>query len=105
MHPQDVATGSIEPGKKYDLVPWPDAIERVEDAGLENEPGRRGALVTLIWGQIEIGQGRFDSSKWSQLELWLVHARHSLPSRNTRIGPRRLAVGACEHDEVAVRIT
>jgi hypothetical protein len=55
MHPQDIATGSIEPGEKYDLVPWLDAIKRVEDVGLEDEPRRRGALVTLIWGQIEIG--------------------------------------------------
>jgi hypothetical protein len=62
MHPEDVATGSIEPGEKYDVVPWPDAIERVEDVGLEDEPGRRRALITLIWGQIEVGQGRFDPS-------------------------------------------
>jgi hypothetical protein len=46
MHPQDVATGSIEPGEKHDLVPWPDAIKRVEDVGLADEPRRRGALVT-----------------------------------------------------------
>jgi len=72
MHPQDVTPGSIEPGEKYDLVPWLDAIERVEDVGLEDEPGRWGALVTLIWRQIEIGQGRFHPSNWGQLELWLL---------------------------------
>jgi hypothetical protein len=50
MHPQDVARGSIKPREKYDLVVWPDSIKRVEDVGLEDEPGRRGALITLIWG-------------------------------------------------------
>ena len=67
MHPQHVATRAVQPGEDDQLVAGPNAVETLRHLGPEHEPRVRGALVALLGGRGQVGEGRFDGPDRDQL--------------------------------------
>ena len=60
MHDEDLAVGAVEPGEDQQVIPGLDAVQRVEDVLVEDEPGVGRPLVALLRGGREVAKGRGD---------------------------------------------
>jgi hypothetical protein len=68
MDHEHVAVGAMEPGEDEHFVAGLDALQPIEDVGVELDPGVRRALVALLRGGFRIGQRRGDAADFPELE-------------------------------------
>jgi len=68
MDREHVPIGAIQPGEDEKLVTRLDAAQSVEDLRLKAEPCVRRTFVALLWGGIQVRQGRLDPADCPNVE-------------------------------------